>query len=133
MSLIVDIALNQIKNGIRSHAKENGIPEADLYLMIYPKDEELTPGFKICNRVKPIREVTFGGLVRMSSIMGFNIEKEGELWVHKFLVKSASDNEIEHDNHFYFIRIRNNELQAYLYLNNMPKEEIELNYILQTE
>jgi hypothetical protein len=134
MSFLVNIALDKIKSGIQAHAKENGIPETDLYLMIYPKDDEFNPGFKIFNRVNVIREVTFSEFIKGSSIMGFPIDKEGEKWITKFLIKSANDKEIEHDNHFYFIRIiKNSDLQAYLYINNKPECEIPLDYILQTE
>ncbi|MDD4970763.1 MAG: hypothetical protein PHT07_15155 [Paludibacter sp.] len=132
MSFLVKIALNHIKNGIQSHAKENGIPEGNLYLMIFPKDEDFTPGFKLCNRVNAIKEVTFVELIKISSIMGFQIDKEGELWVRRFLIKSAGDRSLGYNNHFYFIRIRNNSLQAYLYMNNYPVEEISLEYILTT-
>jgi hypothetical protein len=134
MSFLVDMALSRIKSGIQAHAKENGIPETDLYLMIYPKDHDFNPGFKICNRVNVIKEVTFAELIKMSSIMGFPIDKEGVTWVKKFLIKSNEDRDIEHSGHFYFIRIlKNGGLQAYLYLNNIPTEEISLDYILQTE
>jgi hypothetical protein len=128
------MAFSKIKSGIQAHAKENGINEVDLYLMIYPKDNDFNPGFRICNRVKAIKDVSFAELIKMSSIMGFPIDKEGEKWVKKFIVKSAQDRNIEQENHFYFIRItKNDSLQAYLYLNNIPKEEISLDYILKTE
>jgi hypothetical protein len=133
MSFLINMALNKIHGGIQAHAKENGLPETDLYLMIYPRDADYNPGFKICRRVNVIKEVTFAGLIKMSSVMGFPIDKEGEAWVKKFLVKAAIEKDLPHDAHFYFIRIRGNGLQAYLYVNNQPKEEISLDYILKTE
>jgi len=133
MSFLVNLALNKIQSGIQAHAQENGIPETELYLMIFPRDADYNPGFKICHRVTPIKEVTFAGLIKMSTVMGFPIDKEGEAWVKKFLVKSAVEKNLPHDSHFYFIRIRNNSLQAYLYINNLPKEEVYLDYILKTE
>ena len=127
------MALSKIKSGIQEHAKDNGIHETDLYLMIFPKDQALNPGFRICRKVIPITELTFSELIRTPTVMGFNISRQGEEWVKKFIIKSAKDREIEHDQHFYFIRIlHNGNLQAYLYVNNKPECEIKLDYILQT-
>ena len=133
--LILGIVLDKIKSGIIAHAGKNNISKNGLYLKIYPNDEEFEPAFEICDHVETITEITFQQFTGISNFLGFDVSGEGEKWIKRFMVMCASDNNIDaYDNHFYFIRInKNDQLQAYMYLDNKPFKEIDLNYILKTK
>ncbi len=133
-NFITRIVLDKIKSGIENHANLNGLTKYDLYVKISPRDEDFTPVFALCNHTQTIREVTFAEFVGINKLLGFDVAGEGEDWIKRFLVMSASDHEIEiYDDHFYFIRITTkDELQAYMYRDSKPLKEISLDYILTT-
>jgi hypothetical protein len=134
-NFITKLVLDKVKSGIENHAEKQGLEKYDLYLKIYPEDENFVPAFQLCNHVAPISEISFGEFTGIDKFFGFDVAGEGEEWIRKFLIMCAGDNEIDvYDNHFYFIRItKNDQLQAYMYIDNKPFKEISLDYILKTE
>lgn len=135
-NLITTTVLSKIKDGIESHARANGLTKFDLYVKIFPTDEDLNPGFVLCNHTKPIADISFGDFIGITTFMGFDVAGNGWQWTKKFLIMSANDNDIDfYDNHYYFIRIepKSQALQAYMYRDDMPLKEITIDYILQTK
>jgi hypothetical protein len=133
-NFIINIVIDKIKSGIENHARMNALGENDLYVKIQPVDEEMNPGFVLCNHTKPIQEISFGDFVGIKKVLGFNVADEGQEWIKKFLIMSASENGIDfYDNHYYFIRITpRGDLQAYMYKEDKPFKEIKIEYILKT-
>lgn len=132
---VTNLILGKIKNGIENQAMLNGIGKNDLYIKIFPIDEDFTPEFELCNHVDTIKPTSFGEIIGMDNILGVDVGQEGSEWLQRFMGRCAIDNSLDfYDNpHFYFIRInKNDDLQVYLYVNDQPYMEIELDYITKT-
>ena len=140
-------AIKEIKScllkSLKNFEKKENFENKARYL-IYPLDEEGTPGLILMNGGTKLRPITFGELVpkfdrAIFSGFGFEVERDLPGWIKKFLVYSKKDHKLDNISRaFYTITHFPNdkgksELKAFMYVDNKQVKEVTIEYILTTE
>lgn len=141
--MIQNIIIGQVKKllikSIVRFSKEEECNVDKLFISIYCNNEFGDPLLKLYKNGKILRDIDFSDLYTpfqkkmYSEGFGFDISVQMPLWVKKFLLKSSIDNEIEIIKPMYILSVMNNDLKAFMYVDNKQVKEIEISYILETK
>lgn len=141
--MIKNIIIKQVKKlinkGVKRFAEDNKSELTKTFLFVYPKDEKGTAGLKLLIKEKGIFEdKNFSDLFLPSdkltyAAFAFDADKDIDVWITKFIVKSAKDHEVPINKYTYLLMSNNGELRAFMYEGNTKVKEVSIDYILETK